>query len=245
LKSFLLALRFLTILPLGRGRAVSEVEITRAVSFFPLAGALQGLVLLGVYYLLGGVFGGFLLSAILVMILALSNGGFHLDGFMDTVDGLACGGGAERRLKVMSDPSAGAVGVVFTVLLLILKVSVIAAMPAEVMGVAVFLWPIAGRWSVVPLAYWSTYARPGGGLGRAVTEAKALECSVATGLGLAFAYYFMGTWAVPVFAVMAVEAYMVSLLFRSRLGGVTGDVFGFQAEVSEVFFLLLFLGLTR
>ncbi len=245
MKSFLLALRLLTILPLGRGRAVSEAEITRAVSYFPLVGALQGLVLLGVYYLLGCVFGGFLLSAILVTVLALLNGGFHLDGFMDTVDGLACGGGVARRLEVMSDPRAGAVGVVFTVLLLIIKVSVLASMPAALMGTVLFLWPIAGRWSIVPLAYWSAYARPGGGLGRAVTEAGVLECSVATGLGLAFVFYFMGPWAVPVFAVMAVEAYLVSLLFRSRLGGVTGDVFGFQAEVSEVFFLLLFLGLAR
>ena len=39
--------------------------------------------------------------------------------------------------------------------------------------------------------------------------------------------------------------FLLSVFFSSRLGGVTGDVFGFQSEVAEVLFLLLVPQLIR
>ncbi len=245
MKSFLLALRFLTVIPLGSQGGVGEGEIRASVAWFPVVGLVQGLILVLVYYVFRSVFGVFLLSALLASVLALTNGGFHLDGFMDTIDGLAGGHDRDSRLEIMRDSHAGAVGVVFTVFLIIIKVAALSSVGAGAMGAAVFLMPVGGRWAMVPLAVLSGYARPGGGLGKAVTEAGARELAVATVITLALMFYFTGLWVFIILIVLAAAAFLSSTFFRSRLGGVTGDVFGFQAEVSEVLFLLLFTALAR
>ncbi|MFQ5480285.1 MAG: adenosylcobinamide-GDP ribazoletransferase [Thermodesulfobacteriota bacterium] len=244
MRGFLLALRFLMIIPLGRAGTVDEGDITRSVSYYPVVGMLQGGILVGSALVLGRWFTGGLLSCILVLILVLTNGGFHLDGFMDTVDGVAGGSDKESRLRIMSDPNAGAVGVVFTFFIIALKVLALAAMPAASLITALFLWPILGRWSIVPLALFSDYAREGAGLGRAVTEIGWREFLTATLITLALFFYPLGLWAFPVLVFTGGVAFVVSLFLRTRLGGVTGDVFGFQSEISEVFFLLFFLIIT-
>jgi len=245
LRHFFLALRFLTIVPLGRGGEISEGDITGAVSYFPLVGALQGVILVIIFFIFIHLFSGLVLSTIMVAALTLTNGGFHLDGFMDTVDGLACGGERERRLSIMADPNAGAVGVVFTFFIIILKIAALDAVPMNFYIAALFLCPIFGRWASVPLALFSNYARPEGGLGKAVTAIGAKEFFIATGITLVISFYWLGPWAFLIFALTGALAYIVSLFFKARLGGVTGDVFGFQAELSEVLFLLLLLSITR
>jgi len=244
-RRFFLAVRFLTIVPLWRGGEVSEADITGAVSYFPLVGAVQGLILVIIFFIFRHLFSGLVLTTIMVAALTLTNGGFHLDGFMDTVDGLACGGERERRLSIMSDPNAGAVGVVFTIFIIILKIAALEAVPMNLYAAALFLWPIFGRWAIVPLALFSNYARPEGGLGKAVTAIGAREFFIATGIALAISFYWLGPWAFLIFAVIGALAFIVSLFFKARLGGVTGDVFGFQAELSEVLFLLLLLSIIR
>jgi adenosylcobinamide-GDP ribazoletransferase len=244
-RRFFLAVRFLTIVPLWRGSEVNEGDITGSVSYFPLVGAVQGIILVSAFFILRHWFSGLVLSTILVALLTLTNGGFHLDGFMDTVDGLAGGGERERRLAIMSDPNAGAVGVVFTFFIIILKIAALDAMPINFYTAALFLWPVFGRWATVPLALSSNYARPEGGLGKAITAIGAREFFIATGITLVISFYWLGPWAFLILVLTGALAYIVSLFFKSRLGGVTGDVFGFQAELSEVLFLLLLLSITR
>jgi len=245
LRRFFLAVRFLTIVPLWRGGEVSEGDITGSVAYFPLVGVVQGLILVIAFLIFRHWFSGLVLSAMLVALLALTNGGFHLDGFMDTVDGLACGGERERRLSIMADPNAGAVGVVFTFFIIILKIAALDAVPMNFYTAALFLWPIFGRWATVPLALFSNYARPEGGLGKAITAIGAREFFIATGITLIISFYLLGPWAFLILALTGGLALIVSLLFKAKLGGVTGDVFGFQAELSEVLFLLLLLSITR
>jgi len=241
LKSFFLAIRFLTIIPLRQNGEVSEEDITGAASYFPLVGAVQGIILVIAFVILRHWFNGLVLSTILVALLTSTNGGFHLDGFMDTVDGLAGGGDREKRLAIMSDSNAGAVGVIFTIFIIILKIAALGALPPAFMALALFLWPIIGRWSVLPLALLSDYARPEGGLGKAVTTIGFKEFCIATGIALAIAFFWLGLWIFLFMAIIGALALCVSCFFSSRLGGVTGDVFGFHSEVSEVLFLLLLL----
>jgi cobalamin synthase len=51
----------------------------------------------------------------------------------------------------------------------------------------------------------------------------------------------MGIEALAYLFLLLISAYLWTLFFRKRLGGVTGDVFGFQSEISEVIFLLLII----
>jgi len=104
LSSFTAALQFLTLLRLTKSEcALSPKEFSASMVYFPVVGALQGLVLFIVYTLLGGLLTPGLLGAVLVAVLIITNGGLHLDGFVDSVDGLAGGSTPERRLDIMRD----------------------------------------------------------------------------------------------------------------------------------------------
>jgi adenosylcobinamide-GDP ribazoletransferase len=240
MKRFLLALQFLTIIPAGRPGLPEPAELGRSMVFFPLVGALQGLVLVFADYLLLKVLPISVASGLLLIILLLTNGGFHLDGFVDTVDGLASGKTQEERLRIMRDSRTGAIGVVCVVLLLLMKFLCIDTLSLDERGVSVLLFPLAGRWAMVPMASWAPYARQEG-LGKAFAGIEGVTLVRATAIGALFFTIFLGLRGLFILAMLMALTYAITAFFNKKLGGVTGDVFGFHSEVSEVFFLLLIL----
>src|SRR3972149_2395624 len=144
---FFLALQFLTLFRVKKNIAFDESELGRSMQYFPVIGALQGLFLLIVWYVLSTLLPDSLVTAILLLILVLTNGGLHLDGFADTVDGLAGGKTPEDRLRIMKDSATGAIGGVFVVLLLLLKFLSLQELPEEARPQAIFLFPVFGRWA--------------------------------------------------------------------------------------------------
>ena len=123
MERFFIALQFLTVFRVKKNIEVTGDGLASSMAYFPLVGALQGLLLAAVYSLISGT--GLLQDsvavAIVLLVLVLTNGALHLDGFADTVDGIAGGKTPEERLRIMRDSSVGAVGVVFLVLLLLIK----------------------------------------------------------------------------------------------------------------------------
>ena len=87
------------------------------------------------------------------------------------------------------------------------------------------------------MSYWSPYARPEGGVGRAF-RADTLTLLTATLIVSVVTAMLLGPWALTAIALLGAVTYLFTGFFRKRLGGVTGDVFGFQSEVAEVVFLL-------
>lgn len=245
MKGFVLALQFLTVFPVKRGLAFAPGDLGRAMAWFPLAGAAQGLILVGAWFAFSALLPEGVVAALLLLVLALTNGGLHLDGFADTVDGLAGGGNSEERLRIMRDSSTGAVGAAFVVLLLLVKFMALRELPAEAKPEAIFLLPVLGRWAMVPLAYWAPYARPEGGLGAAFAGNSALVLAKATMAAAIMLAVLLGPQAVAFLAVFGVMIYMSSRYFKWKLGGVTGDVFGFHSEVAEALFLMMVLAMIK
>lgn len=237
MKSFLLALQLLTIIPVKIKGNADERDLGRCTAFFTLVGAVQGIILVGANLLFSKFLPHDIASALVLAVLILTNGGFHLDGFADTIDGLAGGSTKEERLHIMKDSRIGAIGVVAIVLLLLIKFLTINRLNTNII---LFLLPVIGRWSMVPMAYWADYARPTGGLGKTFTEHTGLrELLQATVLMLFFSVMLLG-WHGPIYAgILFIVAYLITLFFKRKLGGITGDVLGFQSEVSEVIFLIL------
>ncbi len=239
MKRLILALQFLTVFPVKKDLQFTQDDLKGAMAFFPLAGAVQGIILAGADYVLMHLFTAGISSALIVLILAITNGGLHLDGFADTVDGLAGGKTPDERLSIMRDSAIGAVGVVFLILILLLKYLAIKELPAGVRAQAIFLFPVAGRWAMVPMACWAGYARKDGGLGAAFTANSYSTFFIATAITAAFAVFLLGAYSLVILAGLAAVVYLFTLFFKKRLGGVTGDVFGFQSEAAEVIFLLM------
>ncbi|MBI3756087.1 MAG: adenosylcobinamide-GDP ribazoletransferase [Deltaproteobacteria bacterium] len=240
MKGFIYALQLLTIIPVKIKDAVDERDLGKSTAFFPLVGAVQGVILVGANLLFSRFLPHDIASCLVLLILILTNGGFHLDGFADTIDGLAGGNTKEERLHIMKDSRIGAIGVVALILLLLTKFLAINSLQAEIKNYILFLLPVIGRWSMVPMAYWANYARPTGGLGRAFTEHTGLkQLLLASFFALLSSVIFMKQAGAAYFIVLFLSTYLTTLYFRKKLGGVTGDVFGFQSEITEVIFLIL------
>lgn len=241
MKGLIHAVRFLTVFPAGGGKggvAPSPSELAASMAWYPVVGALQGVCAVIVWFVLGGVLPAGVMAAVLLGVLTLTNGGFHLDGFADTVDGLAGGTTPEKRLEIMRDHTTGAVGVVFIVLLLIAKYAAIAGLPAEALPYVLVVFPAAGRWAMVPVSSWAPYARKGEGLGGAFSNngpGVALSATIAV---IVIAVLLTGLASLLVLGVVALFSFAATLFFRKKLGGVTGDVFGFVNECAELLFLL-------
>ncbi len=167
----------------------------------------------------------------------LLSGGLHMDGAMDTADGLAAG---DRCLEAMRDSRIGASGAQALVLVLLLKAAALASLGAIVPVVL----PWAAFWSrVAPLVAIDRFPslRPSGGgaLHRRHWAGLAVELRPALLLLLLLrvatcsqGWPAAGLWG-------GLPAVLVPLWLGRRLGGHSGDSYGACVEWSESLALLL------
>ncbi len=258
MRSIILAIQFLTIIPLRVKGDVTERDMARCAAFFPIVGALQGLILLVSARLLGATFPADISSAFIVAIAIITSGGFHLDGLADTFDALAVksSGDAtldrEKRLAVMKDSSTGAIGVVAVVTVLLLKLVLIRnelASPVPLTSLLVlFLMPVFSKWIMVPAIYHGTSARKDG-LGRIlIDDSSPSQIALATSIAILL---FCVVFCAPVaqynklhgilFFILLPAGYIFALMAEAfcsaRFGGLTGDNLGALSELSEILYL--------
>jgi adenosylcobinamide-GDP ribazoletransferase len=237
-----LALVFLTRVPVGR---VTRPELARAVPWFPVAGALVGLVVgavtLGVDAWAGAVPG----AAVGVLTGVLVTGAFHEDGLADVADAFAGGWTVGDRLRILNDPLHGSYGVAALCGSIVARVGAMSALVA-----------VSGWWAVGA-------AVAGHALGRSAAVALMLTVPVATpdGLGAAYARELrtgagivgiltgvgiaavaVGPWVAAAVAGAAGAALAVARLARRKIGGITGDVLGACEQVTEIVVLVILAG---
>ena len=247
--SFLTVLRFLTIIPLPWRREVSQEEIGRAIGYFPVVGVVIGLILAGLNWLLSLFLPSVVVNALLLVSLVVITGALHMDGFVDTCDGIGGHKAPEARWRIMSDSRVGGFGIIGAVLLLLVKYVSLNNVPETLLMATLVIMPVVSRWAVVYAIFAYPYAKPSG-LGRVLKqEASWLRFTLATivalgvAIGLArwanITYFYLvglvimvGIWVI----VMAMAAYL-----KRKFSGLTGDTYGAINEVAEVGVLILVL----
>ena len=184
-------------------------------------------------------------GVVLVGVLALLTRCLHLDGFMDTYDALAGGHDRERRLELLKDPHVGAFGVVAVVLLLLAKVSALAALPGEIRLWTIVLVPCLSRWAILVVMDRFPYVRREG-LGTPFLRGSGRR-SLLAGSAVALSATALLTGPVGLLLALAagLVAWAVGAWAKRRIGGVTGDIYGAACETSEVVVLALAVVLTQ
>lgn len=232
------AFALLTTLPFARPRAWQPGDSGRAAVWYPLVGltigALTWLAWRGALFVLPPPVAGVLALVIWVAL----TGGLHLDGLADCCDGLFASASPERRLEIMKDPRLGVFGGIGLILILFLKGTVLATLNPSA-GPGIILAASLARWCVLPAAR-LPLAHPDGMAAHFVSGLR--RSSIFIGalipLGLSLVLGMRGFLAV----IPGLSAAIIVLLFaRSRIGGVTGDVFGMLIEVVETAVLLTFV----
>jgi cobalamin 5'-phosphate synthase/cobalamin synthase len=225
----LAAVALLTRVPIRRTFEASEVG--RSALFFPLIGAVIGLLQLGALRLLKPHLPPLLIAVLVVALSAWLTRGLHLDGLADFADGLGGGSTREDALRIMRDPAVGAFGVIALVLVLGVK---IACIDSLLFPEALVLAPALARWTAVPVGFFLPYARESTGLGAAMTRGTGrTELLGSTVLAVAISLLFPWKVAVSSWSAVLLVSLLVGAIARRRLGGQTGDVLGANVEVAE------------
>ncbi len=242
-----LALSFLTVLPVRSG-PVDHGTARRAMLLAPLVGALLGL-LAGLVALAGTLAGtsAVLAAALAVATLALLTRALHLDGLVDTADGLGSARPPDEALAVMKRSDIGPFGVVTVVLVLLVDVAAVASVwdsrGAAYGAAALVVAAAAGRVPVTVACRRGVPAARHGGLGALVAQsvhpgaaagtAATVALAAAALIGLVSAQVTGAVAGGAAVAVAIASCLVIERRCLARLGGVTGDVLGALVECGQ------------
>jgi adenosylcobinamide-GDP ribazoletransferase len=240
MRLYIIAIQFLTIIPLPFAVRCEKEDLGRSTAFFPLAGLTIGALLVALNWLISPWLARSLCDAILVAALAVITGGLHLDGLADVCDGLAARGGRERFLAVMKDSQVGAGGAVGLVLVLLLKWQALVALPIELKWKALLFFPAVARFGQVLTLIGANQARQDG-LGAMFLKGTGGGGAMflATLTAVASSACFPGFKAVYALAAVCLFTSAGRLFFQRHLGGITGDTVGCISELNEIIALIV------
>jgi adenosylcobinamide-GDP ribazoletransferase len=252
LSRFLAALQFLTIIPIPWRREVRPEELGRSAGYFPIVGLIIGLILAGLSGLLNLFLPLLVTNALLIASMVVISGALHVDGFVDTFDGLASHRTAEDRWQVMNDSRAGGFGIVSAVLLLLVKFTSLSSIPDTLLITTLVLMPIVSRWTMVYAIFAYPYAKPSG-LGKAFKQGTSWPRFTMATLTALVLVFILSQWLLNVLVIaqliglaimffLWVITVVVATYFKSKFSGLTGDNYGAINEVAEVC-VLIFISL--
>ena len=237
-RAFLLALQFLTVLPVPRQSDNDASLQGLSLLWYPAVGLLLGLLLILVCSILPVPF--YVQAVLVVAVWIFLTGGLHLDGVADCADAWAGGlGDRDKTLRLLKDPLCGSMGVMTLIVLIMLKTLALAAIIQARQLQWLWAVPLMARLSLLLLFMTTKYVRPEG-LGEALAQhfSRAGALRVLAGL----AVLLLLVLPLDVWCAFAMLAVAICLAIRAaamrRLGGFTGDVAGAQVELVELGLLL-------
>ncbi|MEH2364993.1 adenosylcobinamide-GDP ribazoletransferase [Nostoc sp.] len=181
-------------------------------------------------------------SALVVSVWIAITGGLHLDGAMDTADGLAVGD-PDRRLEVMADSATGAFGAMAAIALVLLKITALTDMPENrwLLLMAACGW---GRWGQQLAIARYPYLKA---TGKGAFHKQAIRSYKDLLPGLLLLFSLSGLlWlidkqqlflALTIIIAGSAIATLTGAWFNHKLGGHTGDTYGAVVEWTEALFL--------
>ena len=227
----------------------SNEDLTGLAKYLPYAGCVIGLFLavlawgvLRISHFEEHLLAGTLLATVWLII----TGGLHMDGLMDTADGVYSHQTKERMLEIMQDSRVGNFGVLAGISILLLKIFSLAALaknPLILLSLLLFV-PVAARFCDLFTIAFFNYAKKEG-KGKIWHDSTNIPGDLIFGLvpvvGLAL---FLSIYSHPTIVLIAFGSALVSgitLAFKlnSILGGQTGDTYGATVEISETGALLV------
>jgi len=234
----LIALQFLTVIPVRIARKFGPADLAGSMVYFPLIGAFLGLILAALHAVAAPVLPGPVVGVILTGALAALTGGLHLDGLADTADAFFSGKSIPEKLRIMKDSRIGAMGASAVCLVLMLKAALFASLDSSTAFAALLLAPVAGRYCLLLPAYAFRYGRDRG-TGKAFIGGVSLRTILAaSAVSLLLSAGLLRLPGAASMVLAAAAALAAGRALSKGLGGITGDTLGAVNELSEMAFLV-------
>lgn len=238
LRPFLIAVQFLTVLPVRVDGALDAKATGQSLLYYPLVGLLIGALLAALAWMLGDAPLPVSAAVLLAAWVAVT-GALHLDGLADSADAWAAGlGDRDKTLAVMKDPRSGPMAVVALILVLLLKFAALTQLLDKGAWEIIALIPMLGRTALVSLFLTTSYVRPRGLGSMLASHLPRRACALAIVFTLLTVSASIGLAAAWLLAVVAAAYFTLRQLMLRRIGGTTGDTAGALVEIIETVALL-------
>ena len=240
MEALIFAFRFFTNLPLPGTADWHERNAAASLAWLPLTGAVIGVFLAALATLLEGA--GFphslLLKAVMIMALELWIGGaLFLDGLADTCDGIFSGLDRSRMLMIMQDSRIGVNGALGLIFVLAAKAALLVELaPTDDFLFVLIAYPCISRWAASFAALNFDTAKEEGLAFFFKVGQKPAYFVLSSAFVMILLFFFPRFFYLAAAAMLA-PLYMGCRYVQHKLGGLTGDTYGFAALVSEVSFI--------
>ena len=235
-RGVILAVQFLTVLPIRMQVEWNERMARAAVLSFPFVGAIIGTLLIAQHQLLSGHVSLLVLSFSLLFSSIFLSGGLHADGWMDCSDAYFSYRDLQRRLDIMSDSRVGAFAVLSILFLLGFRFVFMFETIAHLSLFSLFCLPFLSRLGMTLLLLTAPLAKQTGMAAafRQYVDHRYVPIIVMYGL-----IAFLSRETLVLFLALMLFYVAARAFAVKQFGGITGDVLGAFIEGSETFLWLI------
>jgi adenosylcobinamide-GDP ribazoletransferase len=242
---FLMAVMFLTRLPVSPLLRYDATLSSGMARFFPFVGWLVGALAAGILWTCAQWLPWLPAIIVATALAILLTGAFHEDGFADMCDAFGGGWGKEQVLLIMKDSRLGTYGTLGLVLMLAGKISLLASMSLPVAMAALLASHVLSRTTATSLLLSLDYVRD-------TEDPTKIKTPIShfTGNDLLFTLATAapallllptGSWLPVIASQLAVRCWAV-WYYRKRIGGYTGDCLGGAQQLAEIVILMVMAG---
>lgn len=213
-----------------------------ALGFFPLVGAVSGLLIVLWYFISNKLrINNILFSAVCTAIPIVVTGGIHMDGFCDVIDAKSSYGTKEKRLEIMSDPHTGAFAIIYAVIYFVVQTGLFSEIKSLKAAIICGLTFVLSR-TLSGFAAVTLKNAKGDGTLYSFTEASPKKSVIAIlavifivcASAVLFINYVMGVVVIAA-SIMTFLAY--KKFAYKNYGGITGDLEGYFLQICELVML--------
>lgn len=246
-----IAASYVTCLPVANLDTSAEDDLSGLSKYLPTVGILIGFALCILEWILYGCQTNSLLASGLIVFAWLwLTGGLHMDGFMDTADGVYSHRSRERMLEIMQDSRVGNFAVLASITILALKIFALNGLTSQkIILPVIFVVPAWARLCEVYAIGSFEYAREMG-KGKIWHDTTSFPRDlVLASIPVVFASTIAGyfNWKATIVATLATAGAGVFCAhwLNNKICGHTGDTYGAVIEAAEcagIVFTALFAG---
>lgn len=235
----LLAVQFMTRIPIKKEIEFSNKNLRTAISAFPLIGMFIGLIS-GFIFRALTVYNDQVAAGMCILAMVALSGGLHLDGLSDTLDGFLSGREKERTMGIMKDSRIGTFGALGLILVILLKFVFLSGLGVDGwIGIPIVM--AGGRLSAAWMIWRFPPARKDG-LGSMFKSSKPGKSIIVISVLLIALVGISYPKGIVSLSAAIITGQFIGQWSMRKISGLTGDVYGAGIELSELTALAIFWG---
>lgn len=240
LNAFYFAISYFSIIPIfTKDMQISNKTYKYALVLLPLVGAILASIVIALNLLLNNFFAPIYSSFVTAVIYLALYGFIHTEAIIDVVDAWFASYGKKDAYSIMKEPTIGAIGALYAICFVLLKVGIITYVLYEEQYALFLIVCIFSRLNLIYLLEYFKFNK-NSFLSLAFASESVFKLKIIALVYLTFSF-FIASNVLILFILSLISFYLILKVLDKKFGFVNGDCLGFTLEHTEL--VLLNIGL--